>query len=50
VNDGQHWLTTAEWIEEYLAAITADRGGCAPRAALEARGKSAIARLEAKGW
>jgi hypothetical protein len=50
VNDGQHWLTTAEWIEEYLTAITADRGGCAPKAAMRARGTRAIARLVAKGW
>jgi hypothetical protein len=50
IHDGQGWLTTSAWIEEYLTAITLDRGGCAPRAAIRARGQRALARLAARGF
>jgi hypothetical protein len=50
VHDGQSWLTTKEWIEEHVATITADRGGHAPKASVEARAKRARERLAAAGW
>jgi hypothetical protein len=49
-NDGRSWLTTKEWIDEYLAAITADRGGRAPSVDVQARAQRARARLAAAGW
>jgi hypothetical protein len=51
LRDSQGWLTTAEWIEQYLAALTADRLGTPIRSAsVEARAQQARARLAASGW
>jgi hypothetical protein len=51
VRDSQGWLTTQEWVEDYLATLTADRLGepvGAPSVA--ARAQRARARLAASGW
>jgi hypothetical protein len=51
IRDSQGWLTTAEWIEEFIAELTADRlGAQAPNPMVEARGERAMARLSAQGW
>jgi hypothetical protein len=51
IRDSQGWLTTAEWIEEFLAALTADRlGAQAPNSMVEARAERAMASLAAEGW
>jgi hypothetical protein len=51
IRDSQGWLTTAEWIEEFLAALTADRlGAAAPNPLIEARAERAMANLQAQGW
>jgi hypothetical protein len=51
IRDGQGWLTTKEWIEEYLSALTADRLGAeAPNPMVEARAERAMANLQAEGW
>ncbi|OJW19515.1 MAG: hypothetical protein BGO49_09360 [Planctomycetales bacterium 71-10] len=44
------WLTTPEWVSEYLEALTADRVGAPPKASVEERGLRARALLRAKGW
>jgi hypothetical protein len=50
VHNGQTWLTTKAWIAEYLAAITADRGGSAPIDGVAERADRARSRLAAAGW
>jgi hypothetical protein len=51
IRDSQGWLTTAEWIEEFIAALTADRlGAQVPNPMVQARGEQAMARLSAQGW
>jgi hypothetical protein len=51
IRDSQGWLTTADWIEEYVAALTADRlGPQAPNPMVEARSDQAMIRLAAAGW
>jgi hypothetical protein len=45
------WLTTVEWIEDFVAQLTADRlGGQAPNPMVEARAERATASLVAQGW
>lgn len=44
------WLTRAEWIEEYVEALTADRVGAPHKASVEQRGLRARALLRARGW
>lgn len=50
IHNGGGWLTTAEWIQDYIAAITADRGGCAPIDGVKERAERARSRLAASGW
>ncbi len=51
VRDSQGWLTTEEWIQEYLEALTADRLGRPVRApSVQMRADRARARLAAGGW
>ncbi len=51
IRDTQGWLTTAEWITDFIAAVTLDRGGTKPqRKLIEARAEDARARLMASGW
>ena len=52
IRDTQGWLTSAEWIEEFFAAVTTDRGGPKPLAKTEpcARAERARERLLAGGW
>jgi hypothetical protein len=51
IRDTQGWLTTVEWIEDFLAVVTLDRGGAKPQQKLiEARAEDARARLMASGW
>jgi hypothetical protein len=50
VHNGQRWLTTSAWIEEYVCAIATDRAGRPPEVALKQRAQAAIARLRANGW
>jgi hypothetical protein len=50
VHNGQTWLTTAEWIHDYVAALTADRGGTAPIKGITERAERARSRLAASGW
>jgi hypothetical protein len=45
------WLTSRIWIEEFLAALTADRNGSvAPLPGAEERAAQATARLQARGF
>ncbi|WP_165070846.1 hypothetical protein [Paludisphaera rhizosphaerae] len=44
------WLTTAEWVAEYVDALTADRVGAPHKQSVEERGLKARALLRAKGW
>jgi len=51
VRDSQGWMTTREWIEEFLAEVTADRlGAPAPTPTIEARAERAMASLASEGW
>jgi hypothetical protein len=50
IHNGQGWLTTKAWIAEYVAAITADRGGSAPIDGSKERAQAARSRLAATGW
>jgi len=50
IRDSQGWLTTQEWVEEFLAALTLDRGGSMEMPSSAERGQAAIARLKAGGW
>ena len=47
----QGWLTTAAWVEQYIAELTQDRLEVrAPNAAVEASAEAAMARLASQGW
>jgi len=50
LRDSQGWLTTENWISEFVAALTADRGGSAPLASVQVRAQEAMGRLRANGW
>jgi hypothetical protein len=50
LHDGRRWLTTMQWVEEFLSAVSTDRGAHAPVPGLKARAQAARARLAAKGW
>src|SRR5689334_12369926 len=51
IRDSQGWLTTREWVEEFLSALTADRlGAQATNPLIEARAERAMASLQAQGW
>ena len=50
VRDTQGWRTTSAWVDEFFAAITADRGGVAPRVSVEDRAQRARERLAASGF
>ncbi len=50
IRDTQGWKTTAEWVDEFFAEITADRGGVAPRASVKDRAQRARERLAASGF
>jgi len=43
-------LTSLEGVEEFLAALTLDRGGSMEMPSSAERGQAAIARLKAGGW
>jgi hypothetical protein len=51
IRDSQGWLTTIEWIEQFIAELTADRlGAQAPNPMVDSRAERAIARLQGQGW
>jgi hypothetical protein len=51
IRDSQGWLTTSEWIDDFIAELTADRLGRPVRtASAELRAQQAMARLAASGW
>jgi hypothetical protein len=51
IRDSRGWLTTVEWIEDFVAQLTADRlGGQASNPIVEARAERATASLVAQGW
>jgi hypothetical protein len=50
IRDTQGWFTTAEWVQEFFAELTRDRGGSVPNTSVKDRAQRARERLAANGF